>query len=167
MRRMRCYWNTTWSSTICRRSISVSRTTRAIRCSKSTPLRNGRASSSRRRPPGSFVFGPLVSSARARELIDLVTRLFRLRQCSTTLFGQANRACITTWSAVPPPVPRIDAAGYRAAVAGAIAFLNGRAAPPRRMLRERMGRFVNELRFEEAEQVRVDLELIAAFSPVS
>lgn len=122
----------------------------------------------RRRPPGSFVFGPLVSSARARELIDLVTRLFRLRQCSTTLFGQGKPCLYYHLERCSAPCAgRIDAAGYRAAVAGAIAFLNGRAAPLRRMLRERMGRFVNELRFEEAEQVRVDLELIAAFSPVS
>jgi excinuclease ABC subunit C len=40
---------------------------------------------SRRLAPGSFALGPLVNSRKARSLIDVVTRLFRLRTCSAAL----------------------------------------------------------------------------------
>jgi excinuclease ABC subunit C len=122
----------------------------------------------RRRSPGGFVFGPLVSSARARELIDLVTRLFLLRTCSAVLFRQ-GKPCLFhhIGRCSAPCAGKIDSMAYRAAVSEAIAFLNGRTAPLRRAMKARMNRLASELRFEEAEQVRQDMELIVAFSPGS
>ncbi len=41
---------------------------------------------SRKAKAGSFALGPLVNAGKAKNLIDTVTRLFRLRSCSNVPF---------------------------------------------------------------------------------
>lgn len=122
----------------------------------------------RKRRPGSFLFGPLGNAARARELIDLVTRLFRLRQCSPAPFRQ-GKPCLYfhIGRCSAPCAGRISPPEYKAAAEAAAEFLKGKVAPLRRALKTRMTGLASELRFEEAEQARLDLELIRAFEPKS
>jgi excinuclease ABC subunit C len=120
---------------------------------------------SRRANPGSFVVGPLVNAGKARGLIDAVTRLFRLRTCSDTLFRRGIPCLyhhIERCSA--PCAGKVDRDGYRGQVAAAVDFLKGRRGRTAAQLRRRMRALAQRQDFEAAQKAKEDLELLEGFS---
>ncbi|MCX6558757.1 MAG: excinuclease ABC subunit UvrC [Candidatus Aminicenantes bacterium] len=123
---------------------------------------------SRRVAAGNYGLGPLVSSQKARDLIDTVTRLFRLRSCAASTFKKGVPCLyfhIDRCSA--PCAGRIDPRHYRQQVLDAVDFLKGHKRKVAVALAQRMSRYAEALDFEHAQKIKQDLELIESFSPRS
>ena len=120
---------------------------------------------SRHVDPGNFSLGPLVNSRKTRELIDTVTRLFRLRSCANSVFKKGIPCLyfhIDRCSA--PCADKIDPVLYRRQVQDAVNFLKGRKRKITVRLTSLMHRFSEALDFEQAEKIKQDLELMDNFS---
>jgi excinuclease ABC subunit C len=123
---------------------------------------------SRKVAAGNFGLGPLVSSQKTRDLIDTVTRLFRLRCCADSAFKKGVPCLyyhIERCSA--PCAGKIDARLYGQGVQDAVDLLKGRKRKVADRLGGMMRRFSEALDFEQAQKVKQDLELIDKFSPRS
>jgi excinuclease ABC subunit C len=123
---------------------------------------------SRQVKPGNFAMGPMASAQKARDLIDVVTRLFRIRSCPDSIFKKGIPCLyfhIARCSA--PCANRIDPALYRQQVSDAVEFLRGRKRKIMTRMAGMMRRFSRELDFERAQQVKDDLDLMGRFSPRS
>jgi excinuclease ABC subunit C len=117
---------------------------------------------------GNFGLGPLVSSQKTRDLIDTVTRLFRLRSCANSVFKKGVPCLyyhIERCSA--PCAGKIDTHLYSQQVQDAVDFLKGRKRKAARKLAAQMQRFSAALDFEQAQKIKQDLELMDRFSPRS
>jgi excinuclease ABC subunit C len=117
---------------------------------------------------GNFGLGPLVNSQKTRDLIDTVTRIFRLRTCADSVFKKGVPCLyyhIERCSA--PCAGKIDPALYRRQVQDAVDFLKGRKRKVAAKLAVMMGRFSAALDFEQAQKIKQDLELMDKFSPRS
>lgn len=120
---------------------------------------------SRKTKAGNFALGPLVNAGKAKNLIDTVTRLFRLRSCNNVLFKKGIPCLyyhIERCSA--PCAGRIERSLYRQQVEYAIDFLKGRKGKIKAKLGERMLRLAASQNFEHAQKLKEDLELIENFS---
>jgi excinuclease ABC subunit C len=117
---------------------------------------------------GNFGLGPLVSSKKTKDLIDTVTRLFRLRSCADPVFNKGMPCLyyhIERCSA--PCAGKIDAPLYRQHVQDAVDFLKGRKRKVADKLTGMMRGFSEALDFEQAQKIKQDLELIEKISPRS
>ncbi len=122
----------------------------------------------RRTPPTSFALGPLATPRKAKELIDLLARIFKIRQCTNAVFNQGVPCLyfhIDRCSA--PCAGRIPAEVYRQRAAEAVDLLKGEKGLLLRRLEIRMRQLAGELKFEEAQQVKEDISLIRGFTPES
>jgi len=120
---------------------------------------------SRRVAAGSFALGPLVDARKARRLIDTVTRLFRLRTCSSAIFNKGIPCLfhhIERCSA--PCAAKIDRDAYRRQAADAVDLLKGRKGKVTSRLRQRMRSLAARLDFEGAQRAKEDLEALGGFS---
>lgn len=120
---------------------------------------------SRKVKAGNFALGPLVNARKAKNLIDTVTRLFRLRSCANTLLKKGTPCLyyhIERCSA--PCAGKIEHSLYRQQVADALDFLKGRKGKIVAKLAERMRLLASELNFEGAQKIKEDLELMKNFS---
>jgi len=120
---------------------------------------------SRKVKAGNFALGPLVNARKAKNLIDTVTRLFRLRSCANALLKKGTPCLyyhIERCSA--PCAGKIERALYRQQVEYALDFLKGRKGKITAKLGERMRRLAADLNFEQAQKIKEDLELMKNFS---
>jgi excinuclease ABC subunit C len=120
---------------------------------------------SRRITAGDFGLGPLVSSQKTRDLIDTVTRIFRLRSCANSVFKKGIPCLyfhIDRCSA--PCAAKIDPGLYRRQALAAVDFLKGRKRKVAVKLSGMMNRFSAALDFEQAQKIKQDLELMEQFS---
>jgi excinuclease ABC subunit C len=123
---------------------------------------------SRKTDEKSFVLGPMAAPRRAKSAIDILTRIFRLRQCSQAIFKKGTPCLyyhIDRCSA--PCAGKIVGDDYRVDARSAIDFLRGKKGEVIRMLQRRMRRFSDESRFEEAQKVKEDIDLLGSFVPES
>jgi excinuclease ABC subunit C len=123
---------------------------------------------SRQVAAGSFGLGPLVSSQKTRDLIDTVTRLFRLRSCANSLFRK-RVPCLYFYieRCSAPCTGKIDPQLYGRQVQDAVNFLKGRKRTVVDKLAGMMRRYSAALDFEQAQKIKQDLELMDRFSPRS
>ena len=123
---------------------------------------------SRQVAAGSFGLGPLVSSQKARDLIDTVTRIFLLRSCADSVFRKGLPCLyyhIDRCSA--PCAGKIDARLYQRHVQDAVDFLKGRTRTVAGKLAGMMRRSSARQDFEQAQKIKEDLELLEKISPRS
>ncbi len=106
--------------------------------------------------PGRSYWGPFASAWAVNQTVTAMQRVFLLRSCADTVFANRSRPCllhqIKRCSA--PCVGRISAEDYAALVAGAKAFLAGRAAQVQRSLAAEMEQAAEALEFERAAALR-------------
>lgn len=115
-----------------------------------------------------FVFGPLARPARARELIDLLTRLFRIRVCGAAAFRRAVPCLYHHIERCDAPCcGRSDAGAYRKRVEEARRFLRGETGMVLRRLTAEMQRAAEELRFEAAQRLKEEIAAVRGFVPSS
>lgn len=108
-----------------------------------------------RRGKGRY-FGPFPGAGSARRTLNLVQKLFQLRQCDDSYFRNRSRPClqyqIRRCSA--PCVGKIDADAYREDVMHAVMFLEGRNEEIIEALAGPMRRAADALEYERAAHYR-------------
>jgi excinuclease ABC subunit C len=101
-------------------------------------------------------FGPFPSSAAVHETLDLLQKLFKLRQCSDNFFKLRTRPCLQYQikRCTAPCVGYIDEEKYKENVADALLFLKGKSDEVTQRLSQKMEVAAEKLAFEEAARYR-------------
>lgn len=104
-------------------------------------------------------FGPYAHAWAIRETLDLLTRVFPARVCSTGVFkrhGQIGRPCLLGYidKCSGPCVGNVTAEEHRAIVIDFCDFLSGRTDKMIRRLEQEMEAAAAELEFERAARLR-------------
>jgi len=107
-------------------------------------------------------FGPYVSAFAARQVFDLLTRLFPLRQCSDAELKRRTRPCLLygTKKCVAPCVNKCTHEEYDLFVHGAIDFLKGHNKEVVKKLQADMEKASENLEFERAAALLKSIEQI-------
>jgi excinuclease ABC subunit C len=114
-----------------------------------------------------YYIGPITNSKRTKDLIDVVTRLFKLRTCSDNVFNRSVPCLyyyIDRCSAPCSKEGKISAAEYGENTTGAVAFLKGKKKKVLEQLKEKMNIYAAGLKFEEAQKTKEDIEFIKKFT---
>ncbi|MCD8022843.1 MAG: excinuclease ABC subunit UvrC [Lachnospiraceae bacterium] len=103
-------------------------------------------------------FGPFTSAGAVKDTIELIDKIYKLRNCTLSLprdIGK-DRACLYYHiGQCPAPCQgKISKEEYRKSVDGALDFLNGNFAPVLDSLKEKMEQASEELDFEKAIEYR-------------
>ena len=101
-------------------------------------------------------FGPFPSASAVRESLNMLQKLFRIRQCDESFFKNRSRPCLQyqIQRCSGPCVGLIDADAYQKDVALGILFLEGRSNQVLETLEEAMERAAERLDFEHAARYR-------------
>ncbi|MCP5103966.1 MAG: GIY-YIG nuclease family protein, partial [bacterium] len=118
----------------------------------------------RRRKRGNFYVGPMTNSGKTRALIDIITRIFRLRTCSPVSFKR-GAACLYYHidRCTAPCAGRISREDYARNVNDAVELLKGKRKKVVERLQKKMNRLAENLEFEAAQKVKEDIELLEQF----
>jgi len=103
------------------------------------------------KPDGLF-FGPYTSAHAARQTLDIIQKLFPLRQCSDQEFARRTRPCLLydMKRCIAPCVGRCTKEEYEVQVDRTIKFLRGQDTEVLKDLSEEMERCAEALDFEKA-----------------
>ena len=110
-------------------------------------------------------FGPYTSAYGVKETIELINKIYHLRDCNRVLPRDIDkdRPCLNyhiNMCQGPCKSGSTDKEKYGESVKGALEFLNGNYAPILDMLEKKMGEAAEELRFEDAAEWRDLLESV-------
>ncbi len=114
-------------------------------------------------------FGPYTSGLAVRETIDLINKLYGLRDCNRNLPKDCGkeRPCLNyhIGQCCGPCIPdKVSPARYRERLEQAMDFLSGNYAPILKDLQEKMDRASERLEFEEAIRYRDLLENVKSIA---
>lgn len=106
-------------------------------------------------PRGRY-FGPYPSAASVRESLNLLQKVFPVRQCEDSFFRNRSRPCLQYQikRCTAPCVAFIDRDGYQEDMRHAVMFLEGKNQQVINELVEQMEAASRNLRFEEAARYR-------------
>ncbi|MCC8104617.1 MAG: excinuclease ABC subunit UvrC [Clostridiales bacterium] len=103
-------------------------------------------------------FGPFTSAGAVRDTIELINKIYKLRNCALSLprdIGKDRPCLYYHIGQCPAPCQGlISSEDYRKSVDEAMDFLNGKYAPVLEMLQEQMEQASEELNFEKAAEYR-------------
>ena len=127
-----------------------------------------------RNKDGSLYFGPYPSGRQLKEITDLIRKLFRYRTCSqamserTVALGK-HKACLNYQIKLcdAPCEANISKEEYTETINKIKNILRGNCAWVKRELRNQMTAFAQELKFEQAEQVKQRLTLLESYTAKS
>ncbi|MGR4877588.1 excinuclease ABC subunit UvrC [Pseudoxanthomonas sp. LARHCG66] len=105
--------------------------------------------------PGRY-FGPYASVIAVRETLNLMQKLFRIRNCEDSVFRNRSRPCLQyqIGRCSGPCVGLVEEADYAESVRRAALFLDGRSDELTRELGTAMEQASAELEFEKAARLR-------------
>ena len=108
------------------------------------------------RDRGKQYFGPYPSAGSVRESINLIQKLFRIRNCEDSYYAHRNRPCLQYQirRCTAPCVGLVDPEKYGEQVNDAVLFLQGRNQKVLTRLIGRMERSARALDFEAAAMYR-------------
>ncbi len=100
-------------------------------------------------------FGPYTHTGSARKTLDLLHKLFPLRQCSDQEFAKRTRPCILydIKRCVAPCVNMCSSQEYVDLVGRTVKFLKGQDKEIINQLYEQMGAYADNLEFEKAAEI--------------
>jgi excinuclease ABC subunit C len=113
---------------------------------------------------GSRYYGPYLPPSLAWQTLDLINRHFQLRTCTMEITGRADRPCLEYHikRCLGPCVKELCTLDhYNEAVRDVEMLLEGKTADLETMLKARMQKASDELRFEAAARYRDQLKTIA------
>ncbi|MCC8138230.1 MAG: excinuclease ABC subunit UvrC [Clostridiales bacterium] len=103
-------------------------------------------------------FGPFTSAGAVRDTIELINKIYKLRNCSLSLprdIGKDRPCLYYHIGQCPAPCQGlISSEEYRKSVDAAMEFLNGKYAPVLEMLQGKMEQASEEMNFEKAAEYR-------------
>lgn len=111
---------------------------------------------SHRRQPAGRLFGPYPNAGAAKEVMQQLQKLFRLRNCRDSFFAHRTRPCLQyqIGRCSAPCVGLIDETDYTRDVEAAIAVLDGKSDALAALWRERMASHAEAREYEQAAQLR-------------
>lgn len=111
-----------------------------------------------RRPAGR-VFGPFPNATAAREVLQHLQKVFRIRNCRDSFFANRSRPCLQhqIGRCSAPCVDLVSRQDYGADLQGAIRVLEGRSDEVERQLQQRMEQAAIDRDYERAAQLRDQL----------
>lgn len=109
-------------------------------------------------------FGPFPSSSSVRESLNLLQKVFRVRQCEDSFFRNRSRPCLQyqIQRCSAPCVGLVDEAEYAETVRDTVLFLEGKSTLLASELADRMERAAAELEFERAAVLRDQISHLQA-----
>ena len=115
--------------------------------------------------PDSVTIGPVADAKKTKIIIDLITRLFKLRTCSNQTFKKKT-ACLYYYidRCSAPCIEKISRTSYRRDSREAIAFLRGKRTAIIKRMKQAMKQSADKLNFEEAQKTKEDMALIEDFA---
>ena len=108
------------------------------------------------RSKGPAYFGPYPSAGSVRESINLIQKLFQVRNCDDSYFSHRTRPCLQYQikRCTAPCVGLVKKEAYTSQVKDAMLFLNGESQKVIRRLIARMDKASGELDYEKAAGIR-------------
>ncbi|HER34214.1 MAG TPA: excinuclease ABC subunit UvrC, partial [Halothiobacillaceae bacterium] len=118
-----------------------------------------------RKRPGRY-FGPYASAGAVRETLNLLEKVFKVRQCEDSVFKNRSRPCLQYQieRCKAPCVEYVDEAEYRQDVEDTMAFLAGRSQKLIDDLVARMEHAASDLDFEKAAALRDQIGMLRSVS---
>ena len=107
-------------------------------------------------PKGSGFFGPYPSVTAVRETLQLIQKVFKIRNCTDSYFNSRQRPCLQyqIQRCSAPCTDYISQSEYLQSVEDVTRFLQGKSQEILDELAERMEQAVGRLAFEEAARMR-------------
>ena len=111
-------------------------------------------------------FGPYPSAGAVRETLNLLQKLFKVRQCENSYFANRSRPCLQFQikRCTAPCTEEISRSDYRSSVKHTVAFLQGKSEQVINDLVKQMEQASMDLRFEEAAEFRDLIEKLRHIS---
>ena len=118
------------------------------------------------RRKGVRYFGPYPSSVAVRDTLNLLQKLFLVRQCEDSVYAHRSRPCLQyqIGRCTGPCVGLVDADEYAADVRATVSFLEGRSEAVIGDLVKRMEAAAEALRFEHAARLRDQIATLRQIS---
>ncbi len=112
------------------------------------------------------VYGPFAFGSNISEVIRVLTKTFRLRDCSLREFKSRKVSCILyqMYQCSGPCVGEIKEEQYSNDLKKALSFLKGRGSKTLKELNKLMFELADEEEFEKAAQLRDYIEILSAFN---
>ena len=107
-------------------------------------------------------FGPYPNSTAAKESINLLQKIFRIRTCEDSVFANRTRPCLLhqIQRCNAPCVGLISDEDYATTIRSAALLLQGKQAEVEQLLRQAMERAAEEQRYEQAAALRDQLQAL-------
>jgi excinuclease ABC subunit C len=107
-------------------------------------------------------FGPFAMASEVNDTIDLIRKIFKIRNCSDRDFAKRTKPCLEYQikRCTAPCVKIVDAIEYQQQISGAINVLEGKSNAVQQQLQEQMLQYSEEQQYEKAGKVRDQLQLL-------
>jgi excinuclease ABC subunit C len=107
-------------------------------------------------------FGPYPNSYAAKESMQLLQKIFRIRTCENSVFNNRTRPCLLhqIHRCTAPCVKLISADDYQADIRNAVLLLQGRHQEVEQTLRAAMESAAEEMHYEQAAALRDQLRAL-------
>lgn len=107
-------------------------------------------------------FGPYPSAAAVRESLNILQRMFKVRQCEDSFFAVRSRPCLQYQikRCTAPCVKAVSVDDYQHQVDNTRLFLEGKSSILNDKLAELMQHAASELKFEEAGEYRDQIQYL-------
>ncbi len=107
-------------------------------------------------------FGPYPNASAARESIDLLQKVFRIRTCEDSMFNNRTRPCLLhqIHRCTAPCVGLISENDYAASIRNAALLLQGKQAEVERVLQQAMQQAAEVQHYEQAAVLRDQLQAL-------
>ena len=113
---------------------------------------------------GGYYFGPYSNSFAVQGTIRLLNRIFKVRDCTDTVFKTRKRPCMThqIGRCSAPCVDLVDSKTYKDEIEGALLFLRGKNSKLLKEMNKKMFAAADEEKFEVAAKLRDSIKAIEA-----